>query len=94
LHETASEGHAEEITRYLTKQIEPITILVIGGDGTLNEVLNGIVNFEIVTIGLIPLGSGNDFAAATKIPLNNPIEAAKFALTTSSKKINFINANK
>jgi len=40
-------------------------IIAIGGDGTLNEIVNGVMqskNHKNVTIGLIPLGSGNDFA--------------------------------
>src|SRR4051794_21164550 len=39
------------------------TIVAAGGDGTLNEVLNGIgEDFASVRVGLIPLGTGNDFA--------------------------------
>lgn len=48
-------------------------LLVIGGDGALHEVLNGIysqeeVNPSEVTIGLIPIGSGNDWARLHQIP--------------------------
>ena len=47
-------------------------LFVGGGDGTLNEVLNGVANIpgglETVTFGLIPLGTGNDFATALGIP--------------------------
>lgn len=42
-------------------------LFVAGGDGTLNEVLNGVGRadaFDRVTFGLIPLGTGNDFAQA------------------------------
>lgn len=43
-------------------------VIVAGGDGTLNEVLNGVGavsgGFAKVTFGLIPLGTGNDFATA------------------------------
>lgn len=42
-------------------------VFVAGGDGTLNEVLNGVGRAEAfgrVTLGLIPLGTGNDFAQA------------------------------
>ena len=50
-------------------------IVAIGGDGTLSEVLNGVQqssNKSNVNIGLIPLGSGNDFAKG--IGLSNDIE--------------------
>jgi diacylglycerol kinase (ATP) len=47
-------------------------LFVAGGDGTLNEVINGVGasagGFEQVTFGLIPLGTGNDFATALGIP--------------------------
>jgi diacylglycerol kinase (ATP) len=47
-------------------------LFVGGGDGTLNEAINGVSAVEgglgRVTIGVIPLGTGNDFAAALGIP--------------------------
>jgi diacylglycerol kinase (ATP) len=42
-----------------------------GGDGTLNEVINGVAaagGLERTTLGLVPLGTGNDFAAALGVP--------------------------
>lgn len=38
-----------------------IRIYACGGDGTVNEVINGIVGFDNVEIGIIPTGTGNDF---------------------------------
>src|SRR5687768_16345773 len=47
-------------------------IYVAGGDGTLNEVLNGVASvpgaLARVTFGLLPLGTGNDFARALGVP--------------------------
>ena len=44
-------------------------IIAAGGDGTLNEVVNGIgENFEDGRVGLIPLGTGNDFARSIGVP--------------------------
>lgn len=44
-------------------------IIAAGGDGTLNEVMNGLVDhFGQVKLGLIPLGTGNDFARTVNIP--------------------------
>jgi diacylglycerol kinase (ATP) len=47
-------------------------VFVAGGDGTLNEALNGVVSqaggLDQVTFGIIPLGTGNDFARALGIP--------------------------
>jgi diacylglycerol kinase (ATP) len=48
-------------------------LFVAGGDGTLNGALNGIKRiengFERVTLGIIPMGTGNDLAVALGIPL-------------------------
>jgi diacylglycerol kinase (ATP) len=53
-------------------------LFVGGGDGTLNEVLNGVASSDgglsQVTLGLIPLGTGNDFATALGLP-KDPHEA-------------------
>lgn len=47
-------------------------IFVAGGDGTLNEAINGVARvpggLERVTFGVLPLGTGNDFAKALGIP--------------------------
>ncbi|MBP3338808.1 MAG: YegS/Rv2252/BmrU family lipid kinase [Lachnospiraceae bacterium] len=60
---TESVGHATRITKDLCEQNEgEVTIVVVGGDGTINEVVNGITDFDKVRLGIIPTGSGNDFA--------------------------------
>ena len=46
----------------------PIDLIVVGGDGTINEVLNGIQDFDAIRLGIIPSGSGNDFARGLEIP--------------------------
>jgi diacylglycerol kinase (ATP) len=46
-------------------------LFIAGGDGTLNEAVNGVAAagaFDQVTFGIIPLGTGNDFASALGIP--------------------------
>lgn len=47
------------------------TIFIAGGDGTLNEAVNGVAaagGLDRVRFGIIPLGTGNDFATALGIP--------------------------
>ena len=44
-------------------------VIACGGDGTLHEVVNGIAMIPDVTLGVLPCGRGNDFAAAVGIPL-------------------------
>ena len=69
IHLTHYKGHAKELTTTLIDR-GATDIIVVGGDGTLHEVVNGFKNFENVNLGLIPCGTGNDFAYATKIPLD------------------------
>lgn len=50
-------------------------LIAAGGDGTLNQVLNGIIQDrenknDLPVLGVLPLGSGNDFARALKISRN------------------------
>jgi YegS/Rv2252/BmrU family lipid kinase len=56
---TERPGHATEIVKkYVSK--EDYRVYSLGGDGTLNEVVNGIVGSNS-SLGIIPGGTGNDF---------------------------------
>lgn len=60
---TKYEGHATWLAKKICQlDDEDINIIVVGGDGTVNEVVNGITDFSKVKFGVIPAGSGNDFA--------------------------------
>ncbi len=74
LHETKYAGHAIEISRRLVKSAdEPVKIVVIGGDGTFNEVINGARDYDKLILGYIPTGSGNDLARGLELPAD-PME--------------------
>lgn len=65
---TEYEGHASEIAGEICeRQEEDICLVVVGGDGTANEVINGMTHFDKVRFGTIPTGSGNDLARGLKI---------------------------
>ena len=62
VHFTKYQRHASRIAEEITTDGEEHTIVVLGGDGTVNEVLNGITELSKVTMGYIPMGSSNDCA--------------------------------
>ncbi len=68
---TKSKKHATELASEY--QHKTSRIIVVGGDGTLNEVINGVTSDNIL-IGFIPTGTGNDFGInvnSSKIIINN-----------------------
>ena len=50
------------------KENGPVSIVLIGGDGTVNQCINGIPDFDRVELSVIPTGSGNDFCRNKAIP--------------------------
>jgi len=68
VHRTVRPSHARVLARRAALAGYPL-VVAAGGDGTLNEVLNGIDPFlGQVRLGLLPLGTGNDFARSVGIP--------------------------
>lgn len=66
---TQGRDHATKLASEISQRPEDnICIVVIGGDGTMNEVINGIANFDKVRFGIIPTGSGNDFGGGLDLP--------------------------
>lgn len=63
-------GHGEKIAREIARKSLPETIIVIGGDGTVHEVINGAGDYKNIRIAVIPGGSGNDFARSCGIKGN------------------------
>lgn len=61
---TRYKGHAGILARQYAQAKETMRIYACGGDGTLHEVLNGILDFPHIQLGVIPIGTGNDFIKA------------------------------
>ena len=62
-------------------------IVAAGGDGTLNEVINGIAGLEKrPTLAILPAGTTNDYARALRIPRNDPVAAAKLILNEDKNR--------
>lgn len=78
-----------DATKYCQEACEKEFELVVslGGDGTLNETINGMVDQEHrPTLAIIPLGTVNDFARALNIPLN-PEEAIELLRSEKKKDV-------
>jgi diacylglycerol kinase (ATP) len=63
----------------LLRTTDKCSVVVAGGDGSLHAVVNALYRLERLDdfpVGLIPLGTGNDFARGVGIPLD-PVEAAR-----------------
>lgn len=88
VHATNAKGHAEQITRMLCESGAD-NVVVIGGDGTFHEALNGLVTPDRTALGFIPAGRGNDFARAAGLSLK-PTEALEDILHGETKRIDYI----
>lgn len=68
LHFTEFSGHGGELAKLAISQ-QVSKIIVVGGDGTINEVASELIHTQI-PIGIIPLGSGNGLARHLNIPMD------------------------
>ncbi|WP_096271557.1 diacylglycerol kinase [Paucisalibacillus globulus] len=67
-HATTGEGDAVKAARIAVERKYDI-VIAAGGDGTINEVVNGLAEQEYrPKLGVIPVGTTNDFARALTIP--------------------------
>jgi lipid kinase YegS len=70
-------------------------IVAAGGDGTLNEVVNGLAQLpkdQRPQLAILPLGTANDFAIACDIP-HYPLEALRLAIEGEATSIDIVKAN-
>lgn len=71
---------AAQITTDATPE-HPKHLVILGGDGTFNEALQGIRDFSSVILGYIPTGSSNDLARDLGIP-KDTVQAMKMVFET------------
>lgn len=88
-HMSDYSGHIAQIMHELTKDLSDdsavLSVIVLGGDGTVNEALQGISRFDKVALSYIPTGSSNDFARDLGIS-KDPIEALEQILHNPTRK--------
>lgn len=63
---TRYEGHASKLAEHFCEKAlasnQTALIIAIGGDGTIHEVVNGVIGYSNVLVGAVCAGSGNDFS--------------------------------
>lgn len=85
---TQGQSHATNLARDAAKDGRRL-VVAAGGDGTVNEVVNGLMaarslDFQLPALGVLPVGRGNDFAYGVGIPLD--IAPAVETLITGSRR--------
>lgn len=88
IHYSERKGHTAQIANELTSA-GCTDIVVVGGDGTLHDVLNGLQDPKLVNLGLIACGSGNDFAGFAGIP-KDPLAALDIILNGTTKPTDYL----
>jgi diacylglycerol kinase (ATP) len=89
LHETSRPGQATALA-VEAMQAGAELVVAAGGDGTVNEVVNGLAtDFTRARLGIIPLGTGNDLARTLAIPLE-PLEALRLLKTGEERSIDVV----
>ncbi len=81
---TEAMGHAESLAR---EAADYDLVVAVGGDGTVHEVLNGLMTHprdRRPALGLLPTGSGNDTRRTLGIPVD--LSAAALALVTGERR--------
>lgn len=58
---TQARGDAERIARRYAEKGGSLRVYACGGDGTANEALHGLIGHENAALGVIPVGTGNDY---------------------------------
>ena len=67
IYETKAVYDAERYIReVLEKETDEVRFFACGGDGTFNEALNGVSGYENASLGIYPIGTGNDFVRNLK----------------------------
>lgn len=93
--ETRVTSEKAEATRFAAEAGEVDLLIAAGGDGTLNEVVHGLMALSPVArpvLGILPMGTANDFATGCAIP-RNPAEALALCLNGREAPIDVGKAN-
>ena len=83
---TERPGHAQELAAQAAQQ-GPKHVVAVGGDGTVHEVANGLLrSASDAALGVVPFGSGNDFAKLVGVYGHDPRRAVARLVTARSHR--------
>ncbi len=91
LRSTSRSGEAESLARAATKEGFEV-VVAAGGDGTVNEVVNGIAGTG-TALGLLPLGTMNVFAAELGLPGNDLDRCWRIICEAQTRRVDLPSAN-
>jgi diacylglycerol kinase (ATP) len=76
LYRTTGPGDAEQRAAEWVRKVSPGPVIVLGGDGTVHEAVNGMAaEGPMASLAVIPAGTGNDVARNTGVPLDPGVAA-------------------
>jgi len=83
---TEGPGHAQELAAQAVRQ-GARHVVAVGGDGTVHEVANGLLRSDgDAALGVVPIGSGNDFAKLVGVYGHDPVRAVARLVTAGSRR--------
>ena len=88
-------GEKEDVRRFVSEAGEVDLLIAAGGDGTLNEIVHGLMDLSINArpiLGVVPLGTANDFATGCNIP-RDPEKALALCMEAEGVVIDVGKAN-
>jgi len=83
---TEGPGHGQELAAQAVRQ-GARHVIAVGGDGTVHDVANGLLrNAADAALGVVPVGSGNDFAKLVGVYGHDPVRAVARLVTAGSRR--------
>ncbi len=83
---TEGPGHGQELAAQAVRQ-GARHVIAVGGDGTVHEVANGLLRSDAdAALGVVPVGSGNDFAKLVGVYGHDPVRAVARLVTAGSRR--------
>ena len=74
---TSCKGDAAHIARRYAEGGEPLRVYACGGDGTANEAMSGLIGCRNAALGLIPVGTGNDYVRSLPAAVEDFLDIEK-----------------